>query len=821
MDVDVIRHSVLVKEVSGDVVVVSVDGSARKAQAGDTITQDHIVITANNSSITLEDAASEVHLNANCVACGNTESAWNVAPVSAEVGFDLEQLGEASLSEDDLAAIQDAILAGEDPTEILEATAAGGAAGSANAGFVTLEFNVDPVLASTFFETTGFTRDAAPTFDEDNRPTRLPEGGESIATSVTEGTVSLSTYPQSSTTSITVFSGDLSLDPDSFVPLSTSLTSLLAELSSDITSSGGSVTFRYDATENTIIGENAEGAVLSIQIEGASQGNDVDLQITTTISQPIDHLPSVGAGQVSFVDDQITVSFQIQGADDGGNALLLPVEAQVTIEDGIDPIAAVADVNNLESDDAAIEGTLVQIGSDLLSSVVFDDSVLAQFEGLLSDNNETQASLSADSTLLTLSVVGSDDPVLTVSLSTDGSYTFQQFKPLEHNGSDGSDNDVLTLSLATIITDFDQDSVANSINVSITDGDNPIITGVSSIDLDESGVAGGSTEGVGIVSGSGKIDVSEGSDAIDHFELEPSEFNTSGALTSQGEVIQLEFISLENGVRNYEGFIELNGSRITVFEASLNPVDSDNPLREDYSFTLLEQIDHLGDEQDTSITINLPVYAVDADGDRSRLSEQSNSDEAAFIQVNVQDDNLSLLDGVFSVTEPTTAGSEVVTHSLFEYEGADTATIQSFTYSGDSYTLNPNLGDDAMQTFEFTEGTLSISLNGEFEFSVARDIDHSQNETITEQFVFTAKDADGDIDTATVDLSITDGQDPIINTVPSVSLSETQLDDGSSSTNAPVSTSASISYAEGSDDISYFEIAVAEFNTDGALTSND
>ncbi|MEZ8823088.1 retention module-containing protein [Vibrio amylolyticus] len=821
MDVDVIRHSVLVKEVSGDVVVVSVDGSARKAQAGDTITQDHIVITANNSSITLEDAASEVHLNANCVACGNTESAWNVAPVSAEVGFDLEQLGEASLSEDDLAAIQDAILAGEDPTEILEATAAGGAAGSANAGFVTLEFNVDPVLASTFFETTGFTRDAAPTFDEDNRPTRLPEGGESIATSVTEGTVSLSTYPQSSTTSITVFSGDLSLDPDSFVPLSTSLTSLLAELSSDITSSGGSVTFRYDATENTIIGENAEGVVLSIQIEGASQGNDVDLQITTTISQPIDHLPSVGAGQVSFVDDQITVSFQIQGADDGGNALLLPVEAQVTIEDGIDPIAAVAEVNNLESDDAAIEGTLVQIGSDLLSSVVFDDSVLAQFEGLLSDNKETQASLSADSTLLTLSVVGSDDPVLTVSLSTDGSYTFQQFKPLEHNGSDGSDNDVLTLSLATIITDFDQDSVANSINVSITDGDNPIITGVSSIDLDESGVAGGSTEGVGIVSGSGKIDVSEGSDAIDHFELEPSEFNTSGALTSQGEVIQLEFISLENGVRNYEGFIELNGSRITVFEASLNPVDSDNPLREDYSFTLLEQIDHLGDEQDTSITINLPVYAMDADGDRSRLSEQSNSDEAAFIQVNVQDDNLSLLDGVFSVTEPTTAGSEVVTHSLFEYEGADTATIQSFTYSGDSYTLNPNLGDDAMQTFEFTEGTLSISLNGEFEFSVARDIDHSQNETITKQFVFTAKDADGDIDTATVDLSITDGQDPIINTVPSVSLSETQLDDGSSATNAPVSTSASISYAEGSDDISYFEIAVAEFNSNGSLTSSD
>ncbi|OIQ26537.1 retention module-containing protein [uncultured Vibrio sp.] len=832
MDVDVIRHSVLVKEVSGDVVVVSVDGSARKAQAGETITQNHIVITANNSSITLEDASAEVHLNANCVACGDTDSAWNVAPVSGEVGFDLEQLNDVAFGEDDFAAIQEAILAGEDPTEILEATAAGGATGSANAGFVTLEFNVDQVLASTFFETTGLIREEISTVDEENSPTRLPEGGESISESLTEGTVSLSSYPQSTTSSITVFSGDLSLDPESFVPLEASLASLLAELSSDITSSGDAVSFRYDGALNAIIGENANGEVLSIQIDATSLGNDVNLQLTTTISQPIDHLPSVGAGQVSFVDDQITVSFQIQGADNAGNELLLPVEAQVTIEDGIDAIAATAQVSNIESDDTLIEGELVQVGSDFLSSVVFDQSVLEQFEGLLSDNQATQASLSADATELTLSVVGSDDPILTVTLNTDGIYTFQQFKPLEQNGDlENSDlennvNDEITLSLATIITDFDQDTVTNTINVSITDGNNPIITDVSSINLEEPGVAGGSSDGVATVSGTGQIVVVEGSDAIDHFELEPSEFNTNGALTSQGEVVQLELTSFDNGVRSYEGFIELNGNRITVFETSVYPVDSDNPSREDYSFTLLEQIDHLGDAQDTSVTINLPVYAVDADGDRSRLSEQSEGDEAGVIQVNVQDDNLSLLDARFSTIEPTTAGSEVVTHSLFDYEGADTATIQSFTYSGASgvdaiFSLNQDLADDVMQTFDFTEGTLSVSLNGDVTFSVARDIDHSVSDTINEQFVFTAKDKDGDTDTATMDLSITDGDDPIIDTVPSVSLSETNLDDGSNPAAALVSTSASITYTEGSDDVSYFTIATGEFNTGGALTSND
>ncbi|MCK6261748.1 retention module-containing protein [Vibrio sp. ZSDE26] len=809
MDVDVIRQDVLIKDVAGDVVVFSVDGSGKKAHIGDTITQGHIVITANNSSITLVNANSELNLNANCVACGDADGGWGVAPVAGEVNFDLEQLNNADISEEDLAAIQEAILAGADPTELLEATAAGGAGGSANAGFVTIEYNGASVLASTFFETSTIVREEIETADDENRPLSLATGGEGVTESLSEGSLSLNSYSQTITTSITVSSGDLSLDPDSFVPETTSLSSLLNELNSDITSSGEAVLFRYDEVQNAIIGENSEGVVLRIDINAVPTGNDVSLELTTTISQPIDHLSSVGSGQVSISDDQITLSFDIQGADSAGNALITPINAEVIVEDGVDATVTTVKFQSVESDSNILEGELVQIGSDFLSSAIFDNTALAQFDGLLSDNQETVASLSGDRTELTLSLVGSNEPILTVTINTDGRYTYQQFKPLEHN-----DSDEVSLSLPTIITDFDQDSVTNSIDIVITDGNNPVITGVSALDLDESGVDGGANEGNANTSGTGQITYEAGSDAIDHFELAPDEFNSDNSLTSQGQAIQLELITLDNGVRSYEGFIEVEGNRIPVFEVSV-----DTPALGDYSFTLLEQIDHLGAD-DLLTVINLPVYAVDTDGDRSSLSQGETNAQAATIQVTVQDDTLELVDNSFSVTEPTQAGDTSVFHSLFNFEGADTATIQSFTYSGSQYTLDQNASDDTMQRFDFAEGTHSISLNGEFEFVVARDIDHSANETIDKQFVFTARDADGDEDTATVDLQISDGGDPTINVVPSVSLSESNLSDGSAPSSSVVSMTQSIDYSEGSDDVNHFRIATDEFNTDDALTSN-
>ncbi|CAH6919083.1 Cadherin domain-containing protein [Vibrio chagasii] len=809
MDIEVSRQTVVVEATSGNVVVVKPDGSARKVSVGDIIRENEIVITAHDAELFLGVPNGVVEVGENCVGCVDPELAWADAPIAGEVNIDLAQADDELFNDDDLAAIQDAILAGADPTQILEATAAGGGQGSANAGFVTIDYTYIETHPSTFFETSGLEDQSVDEDREELRSITLSSGGQSIAEALTEGSISGNTYPQSVTVTDTVVAGSLALDPDSFAPETLSLASLLSELNSDITSSGQPVTFTFDSASNSIIGVQGTEEVLRIDIDAVSVGNDVELSLTTTVSQPIDHVPSIGGGQVSFTGDQINIAFDIQGQDTAGNELVTPINAQVTVFDGVDPSAESVNISNVETSSAAIEGTFSNIGSDNLQSAVFDASALEQFDGVLSDNQNTLARLSDDGTTITLAIQGRGEVVLTISLDTDGTYKFEQFNPIEQIGTDS-----LSFSLPITVTDFDQDVVTNTINIEITDGDSPVVTNVDSIDVDEAGIVGGSQEGTAPVAGSGSItaDIFE-SDIIDHYEIEPTEFNAGGSLTSNGEAVLLELIDETNGVRTYEGYVEVNGSRITVFDVKV-----DSPSLGNYEFTLYEELSHQGAE-DALLTFALPIYAVDADGDRSALSGGSSTPEAAEILVNVTDDVVELVDKVESVTEPTLAGDTIVSYNLFNFEGADGSTIQSFNYDGVDYSLDQSLLPDAPQTFSFTEGVVTISLNGDFSFEVARDIDHSSSETIIKQFSFLAEDGDGDTDTSTLELSITDGQNPAINLIPPVTLSETNLADGSSPSGSAVSATNTITFTSGSDDVANFRIEPTEFNVGGALTS--
>ncbi|MCG9692953.1 retention module-containing protein [Vibrio sp. Isolate22] len=810
MDIEVSRQTVVVEATSGDVVVVKPDGSARKVSVGDIIRENEIVITAHDAELLIGLPSGPVEVEGNCVGCVDQDLAWADAPIAGEVNIDLAQAVDDSFTDEDLAAIQEAILGGADPTQILEATAAGGGLGSANAGFVTIDYNYTETRPSTFFETSGLEDQSVDEDREELRSITLSSGGQSIAETLTEGSIFGNTYPQSVTVTDTVVAGSLALDPDSFAPETLSLVSLLSELNSDITSSGQPVTFTYDSASNSIIGVQGTDEVLRIDIDAVSIGNNIELSLTTTISQPIDHVPSIGGGQVSFTGDQINIAFDIQGQDTAGNQLVTPINAQVTVLDGVDPSAESVSIDNVETSSAAIEGTFSNIGSDNLQSAVFDSSALAQFDGVLSDNQATVASLSADGSTITLSIQGSSDVILTVSLDTDGTYRFEQLRPIEQVGTDS-----LAFSLPITVTDFDQDVVTNTINLAISDGDKPVITNVDSIDVDEAGIVGGSQEGTATVSGSGSV-TSEifDSDIIDHHELEPAEFNTGGTLISNDEVVLLELVDETNGVRTYEGYVEVNGARITVFDVKI-----DSPSLGSYEFNLYEELSHQGAE-DALLTFALPIYAVDADGDRSALSSGSSTPEAAQILINVKDDVVELVDKVESVTEPTLAGDTVVSYNLFNFEGADGSTIQSFNYDGVDYSLDQSLLPDAPQTFSFTEGVVTISLNGDFSFEVARDIDHSSSETIIKQFSFLAEDGDGDTDTSTLELSITDGQNPAINLIPPVTLSEINLADGSAPSGSAVSATNTITFTSGSDDVANFRIEPTEFNVGGTLKSN-
>ncbi|WP_253658130.1 MULTISPECIES: retention module-containing protein [unclassified Vibrio] len=828
MSTQTVPQNAIVNAVKGEVLVLGLDGKVRSIKAGDELISGEVIITENNASLDVQIHNELYLVDANCVACLPEPSFEQPetllqSPVNGQVTFDPTSIEGANFDANDVAAIQQAILDGADPTAILEATAAGaGAEGSANAGYVTVEYNNPEVLASTFFETSA-TRSGVEERDEadDLDVTIFADGGQSLQSSVTEGSISLSSYPQTISSSVLVEAGDLALDTASFVPETSSLESLLTELNSDITSAGQPVAFVYDEAQNVIIGTQEGNEVLRIEIEATSLGRDLELEVVTTISQGIDHVASVADGQVSISGDQINIAFDITGADIGGNSIQAPIDFTTTVIDGDDPAPQNVTFENVESSSTPITGTFVDIGSDQLATVTFNQEGLSQFDGLLSDNQATEAVLSEDGSTITLSIAGSNETVLTISLNTDGTYQFEQFKPLEQTNGE----DTIELSLPTTIVDFDQDTASNTFTMTILDGDNPVIENVTGLSLDEAGVDQGSQEGAVVTSGSGSITTSVGSDIIDHYELEPTEFNVGGELQSQGQVVQLELASESNGVRTYEGFIELDGVRITVFDVAI-----DAPALGEYQFNLYEQLDHTG-ANDDALTFSLPVYAVDADGDRSSITEGSNTPEAAQIVIQVQDDVPSI-DGVdaLAVDEDdlssigsdqsdsvlaqgsftTTQGSDRVVSYQLE---SGTDPLNGLESQGRSISLTETANSDGSFTYSATaEGdaifTLQVNPDGSYSFTLEGPIDHAVgSDSLTLDFNIVATDFDGDTSSLVLPVTITDDV-PTINDVVALTIDEDDLSSVGSDQSQPTLVEGQFTTTQGSDSVVQYQLDV-------------
>ncbi|MFM2604763.1 retention module-containing protein [Vibrio diabolicus] len=828
MSTQTVPQNAIVNAVKGEVLVLGLDGKVRSIKAGDELISGEVLITENNASLDVQIHNELYLVDANCVACLPEPSFEQPktllqSPVNGQVTFDPTAIEGANFDANDVAAIQQAILDGADPTAILEATAAGaGAEGSANAGYVTVEYNNPEVLASTFFETSA-TRSGVEERDEadDLDVTIFADGGQSLQSSVTEGSISLSSYPQTISSSVLVEAGDLALDTASFVPETSSLEALLTELNSDITSAGQPVAFVYDEAQNAIIGTQEGNEVLRIEIEATSLGRDLELEVVTTISQGIDHVASVADGQVSIVGDQINIAFDITGADIGGNSIQAPIDFTTTVIDGDDPALQNVTFENVESSSTPITGTFVDIGSDQLATVTFNQEGLSQFDGLLSDNQATEAVLSEDGSTITLSIAGSNETVLTISLNTDGTYQFEQFKPLEQTNGE----DTIELSLPTTIVDFDQDTASNTFTMTILDGDNPVIENVTGLSLDEAGVDQGSQEGAAVTSGTGSITTAVGSDIIDHYELEPTEFNVGGELQSQGQVVQLEIASESNGVRTYEGFIELDGVRIKVFDVAI-----DAPALGEYQFNLYEQLDHTG-ANDDSLTFSLPVYAVDADGDRSSITEGSNTPEAAQIVIQVQDDVPSI-DGVdaLAVDEDdlssigsdqsdsvlaqgsftTTQGSDRVVSYQLE---SSTDPLNGLESQGRSISLTETVNSDGSFTYSATaEGdaifTLQVNSDGSYSFTLEGPIDHAVgSDSLTLDFTIVATDFDGDTSSLVLPVTITDDV-PTINDVVALAVDEDDLSSVGSDQSQPTLVEGQFTTTQGSDGVVQYQLDV-------------
>ncbi|MEZ8381654.1 cadherin-like domain-containing protein, partial [Vibrio splendidus] len=547
---------------------------------------------------------------------------------------------------------------------------------------------------------------------------------------------------------------------------------LAVELKADPTTPGGYIGFVTD-------GSNVETNVFTISFSDTNLG-----QYTFTLLEALDHVDGL-------VNNDLTFDLPVYAVDSDGDDSLVS-QLNVTIGDDVQVMQNQA-LNIIEPTVADLAaGTPTTATVDVMPSQSADGATITQFiydngAVITLDQNDTgeQKFVFAEGSLF---------------ITLQGEVRFEPNRNLDHTLSED-----IVKSIVVTSSDLDNDVVTSTVTLTITDGDIPTIDAVPSVTLSETNLADGSTPSSGAVSQTETITFTNQSDDVTSFRIEPTEFNVGGALKSNGFAVEIKEDSANPGT--YIGFItDGSGAEVPVFTISFSTT-----MLGEYTFTLLEALDHADGLDKNDLSFDLPVYAVDSDGDDSLVSQ---------LNVTIGDDVQIMQDGTLDIIEPNLADGTITTNTIdvMPNQSADGATITEFSFGGIVKTLDQSIVGE--QQFSFTEGELFITLQGQVRFEPNRDLDHSVSEDIVKSIVVTSSDFDNDPVTSTVTLTITDGDIPTIDAVPSVTLSETNLADGSVPSAGAVSSTQTITFTNQSDDVVRFRLEPTEFNTNDALKSN-
>lgn len=477
------------------------------------------------------------------------------------------------------------------------------------------------------------------------------------------------------------------------------------------------------------------------------------------------------AGKNGF-DYQVTL---YQGLHQGGNAVTeLPIKVivndydkaggnndstsgtlNIQIGEGEKPTLTLTDVTlnegrfdgaNSATDDQQTSGKItIKADSDPVTDVrlTLSGQVMDASGKLITHNGET----------LTWKAVGTDGHtfqavtsgglvVMTVSIptvpATIAAHTSAEigYQVTVHTNLDHGADNKLELNLPVEVTDSDGSKNQGTATVTVTDGINPIISAIEPVRVEESdldavnGQHPGTTPAGSGETDSGKVTITAGSDRVASLELDVAAFNQANHLMSGGKAVTLAahstgwyLATAEGGKPVFWVHLDVNGS---------------------YSVHLVGQLDH-GAQGKDELTIEVPLFVTDHDGDRS---------PNVSVTVTVQDDM-----PIGTVLAHTLSeGSSTVTGDLLPTanEGADGARVESITINGQTYAINGSLIQDVMSPDgKQVMGTLTISADGSYSFNPAAGFNHDASQlsqVVTAHLV----DGDGDRADSTLTLNLQD-----------------------------------------------------------------
>ncbi|MEL4393300.1 retention module-containing protein [Shewanella algae] len=419
MGVAISKQDAVVTNLVGQLKAKDENGNIRDLSIGDLIRNGEEIIFTANDTFTIEyaDGTRLTEQNAQPSAQPQPDTAAADVAQFANSGVDAE-----------IAALQAQILAGDDPTANLPATAAGaGTAGNqGDFGYVAVDRDGSELLASAGYDTSGFDQTAITT-QEEILLEDLPLTGPSLTSSA--ATLSDANLPTGTTPSPAALTqtGNLSFSAAAGV----------ASLTLD------GVAIVSGGVFNGPVSINTEYGVLTINAVDLINGN---ISYSFTLNSAVDHSSS----------DDFSQAFNLILTDLEGNS----VGNTLTISVLDDAPSGQDDINSVDED------SLLAISGNLLDNDV-QGSDTAQVTAAGSDGN-------LDNAVSNQSQVSGSYGLLT--LNADGSYSYQ-INSAAQAVQALAQGESLTEVFSYLLTDADGDTSVQTLTITITGtNDVPVIS---------------------------------------------------------------------------------------------------------------------------------------------------------------------------------------------------------------------------------------------------------------------------------------------------------------------------------------------------------
>ena len=706
-----------VRLLTGKAIAMSPDGTERVLALGDPIFEDDVIRTAPDATIEIAMENGEV------VALDSGEN-WMVSIDAFETEAEF-QVDDAVASAD---AIQAAILAGEDPTAVAEATAAGApAAGATGDGGGTqveiIDRTADEVTPEAGYDTTGFDESFPPPDEEEVFPDLLPTVAVSVGIDV--GTPTDPNDPEPPTSGNPTVAGNTiyvlegsGLPDEGQDPVTTEVhfNLILSEV------------FDQDVTVTyALVDDTAEYGVDWLD------GDSPDQVYTVVIPAGETEIPVfVKTIHDKLDEDNESLDIVLISAE---NATIDPTAStgSVVIWDDDTTPEAVADTNwivtepNLPDSSPSVltaEGNVIQ---DI------DHPVEDPATGEFADNADTDEDGDAVSVLsVSSSKEGVDDispdadgEVIegmfgTLEISDTGEYTYTYTgDPLE---AGTTEQDVFTY----IATDgFGNDAEPTTLTITIFAGDNGVeITNLTpqaeggDVLVDEDDLVPDGSDQTQSTTQGGSFNINA-PDGVDTLTIDGNAVITAGVFAAT----------------SFTTSVLGNTLSITGYNVETGEVT--------YTYTLDDNEDHSpGDDLENSIFENLTVFVSDVDGD----------EDTGTLSVQVVDDVVAATLDSGDVNEGAVLDVDADNGVLSnDTAGADGMSIQGVVAGSDTSSPidNANVGSQIAGSYGF----LTLYADGSYSYEST---DDGITEDVQDVFVYTIVDGDGDTSTTTLTINLTD-----------------------------------------------------------------